>query len=196
MDTESQPAEAPAARSVDETIAAIGRLHDQHRQDATAVQRGVDAVTRFVGRPRFALLVAVLGLAWIAANLAIARTGHVPLDHWPFSGLSGAAGILALFMTIFILITERRENELSELREQLTLELSMLGEQKSAKIIALLEELRRDLPNVQDRADPDADEMARSADPEAVFEALKETQAAPPAEPTPDDGSSTGSGPA
>ena len=88
----------------------------------------------------------------------------------------GLCELTALFIAVLILITERREIELSELREQLTLELAMLGEQKAAKTIALLEELRRDLPNVRNRRDPEAEDLATPADPEAVIEALKATQ--------------------
>jgi uncharacterized membrane protein len=59
----------------------------------------------------------------------------------------------------------------------LTLELAMLSEQKAAKLIELVEELRRDMPNVQDRVDQEAEALAQPADPEAVLEALKENQA-------------------
>ncbi|WP_207210943.1 hypothetical protein, partial [Lichenibacterium minor] len=58
---------------------------------------------------------------------------------------------------------------------QLTLELSILSEKKSAKIIELLEELRRDLPAVRNRVDEEASEMAKPADPQAVLQAINET---------------------
>jgi uncharacterized membrane protein len=79
-------------------------------------------------------------------------------------------------MTVLILTTQRREDKLAGLRDQLTLELSILSEQKSAKIIELLEELRRDDPNISDRADKHADALSTPADPDAVLGALKDTQ--------------------
>lgn len=171
---------------IEATVAAIARLHEQHRQGATSVQRTVDAATRFVGRPRFAGLVALLMVVWVSANAWLLALRLPPLDPPPFNALQGVCEIAALFIAIFILITERRENELSELREQLTLELAMLSEQKAAKTIALLEELRRDLPNVRNRHDPEAEDLAQAADPEAVLEALRETQAED-ASPAPDE---------
>jgi uncharacterized membrane protein len=75
-----------------------------------------------------------------------------------------------------ILATQRRENELLELREQLNLELVMTSELKTAKVIKLLEELRRDLPQVQDRHDEEAAAMEQPANPEVLVEAIKETQ--------------------
>ena len=161
---------------IEATIASISRLHEQHRRGATPVQRAVDAVTRFVARPRFAGLVALGVTLWIVGNALAPRIGLRAFDPWPFNGLQGVTGVIALFMTVFILITDRRENELSQLREQLTLELAMLGEQKAAKLIALVEELRRDMPSVPNRRDAEAEDLAQPADPEAVLEALKESQ--------------------
>ena len=78
-------------------------------------------------------------------------------------------------MTVLILTTQRREDELTSHREQLTLELAILREQKSAKIISLLEELRRDDPHLHNRHDAEAEALSTPADPNAVLEAIKET---------------------
>ncbi len=79
-------------------------------------------------------------------------------------------------MTSLILTTQRREDELASLREQLTLELGILSEQKASKIISLLEELRLDNLNIRNRIDLEAAAMSAPADPEAVLEAIKETR--------------------
>ena len=84
---------------------------------------------------------------------------------------------MALYVTLFILTTQRRDDELAGYREQLTLELAILSEQKSAKIIALLEEIRRDSPHLRNRLDEEADAMAVAADPQAVLDAIKEGEA-------------------
>jgi uncharacterized membrane protein len=76
-------------------------------------------------------------------------------------------------MTVFILATQRREDELANRHEQLTLELAMLSEQKAAKIILLLEELRQDHPEIQDRVDKEAVAMSSPADSRSILEALK-----------------------
>ncbi|HEX4712242.1 DUF1003 domain-containing protein [Phenylobacterium sp.] len=177
-DTETATASAPILpEHIEQTIQAIARLHVEHRRGATRLQRAVDGLTRFFGRPRFAGLLAVLILGWIAFNSLAPRGSRAAFDPWPFDALQGLGTMVALFMTVFILITQRRDDQLSELREQLTLELGMLSEQKAAKIIELLEELRRDLPNVHDRVDREATALSRPADPEAVLEVLKGNQA-------------------
>ncbi len=78
-------------------------------------------------------------------------------------------------MATLILTSQRRADRLANRRDQLNLEVSILAEQKAAKIIELLEELRRDSPNVRDRRDTEATAMASSAEPQAVLEALEAT---------------------
>lgn len=161
---------------IEETVEAIARLHAAHEQGASPLQRIVERATRRAGRPAFVALLTVLVVSWITLNLGLMSLGRLPTDAPPFFWLQGAVALTALYMTILILTTQRREDELTGLREQLILELAILGEQKSAKIIALLEELRRDDPHISDRNDPDADALSTPADPNAVLEALKETQ--------------------
>jgi len=67
--------------------------------------------------------------------------------------------LVSLFMVVFILGAQRHEDELSGHREMLTLELAILGEQKTAKVIQLLEELRRDSPQIHNRIDQEAADM-------------------------------------
>ncbi|HXA38797.1 MAG TPA: DUF1003 domain-containing protein [Phenylobacterium sp.] len=164
---------------IEQTLQAIARLHLEHHRGATPWQRTVDRLTRFFGRPRFAAMLVAFLAAWLALNLALLVTRGRTFDPPPFSALQGLATGVALFMTVFILITQRRSDQLSELREQLTLELALLSEQKAAKMIELLEELRRDMPNVVNRVDGEAEALAKPADPEAELVALKESQLDP-----------------
>jgi hypothetical protein len=66
------------------------------------------------------------------------------------------------------------QRDLLDLREQLTLELAILSEQKTAKVIQLLEESRRDNPLIRNRVDQEAEAMAQPADPRSVLDAIKE----------------------
>jgi uncharacterized membrane protein len=87
--------------------------------------------------------------------------------------MQGAVALSALYMTVFILATQRREDKPANRHEQLTLELAMLSEQKAAKSILLLEQLRQDHPEIQNRIDKEADAMSSPADSRSVLEALK-----------------------
>jgi uncharacterized membrane protein len=82
-----------------------------------------------------------------------------------------------VYLMVAVLATQCQEDRLAQLREQLTLELALLNEQKTAKVIQLLEELRRDIPLVENRIDHQADAMARPTDTGKVIDAIRETHA-------------------
>ena len=159
---------------IEDTVRSIAELHAQHHRGATPVQRIVDRSVSFVGRPRFVALLTCWITIWIVANLVLARSGR-QFDPPPFATLQDIGAALGLYITVLILITQRREDELTQHREQLTLELAILGEQKNAKIIQLLEEMRRDNPLIHDREDAEAAALSVPADPQAVLDAIKET---------------------
>jgi uncharacterized membrane protein len=89
--------------------------------------------------------------------------------------LQGIVGLGAWLTATIVLITQTRQGKLAEQRAQLDLQVSLLAEQKTAKLIALIEELRRDLPNVQNRHDPQAAVMEQATDPQAILSAMEET---------------------
>ncbi len=166
------PAEAP---HVEETLQSIAHLHAEHYKHSTAAERLADRVTALLGRPRFLGIVTIAIAAWIVGNLLYLRLNHVTFDAPPFPWLEDGLTIAAVYMAVLILTTQRRADRLADMREQMTLEFSILTEKKVAKLIELLEELRLDSPEVKDRIDPEAQEMSSRADPHLVAGAIEQT---------------------
>jgi uncharacterized membrane protein len=171
---------------IEHTVQAIAILHEAHEKRATPLQRLVDEMTATVARPAFVGAVTVVVVAWIAGNLLLQRLLGWRIDPPDFPLLHIAGELSAIYITALILISQRRREELSELREQLNLELAIMTELKVAKLIALNEEMRRDNPQLHDRVDPQAEAMAMPADPTAVLDAFIETRGGPPLQPTQD----------
>ena len=161
---------------IEETVEAIAKFHADHHEQTQPLQRRVDQCTARVSHPLFVCLVVVAAVVWMGLNIAVSLAGIAAIDPPPFAWLQGFTGLAALVVASLILTTQSRDDELAAYREQLTLDLSILGEQKSAKIIALLEELRRDMPAVADRIDREAKALAVPSDPQAVLDAIKEQQ--------------------
>jgi uncharacterized membrane protein len=109
--------EPPLPAHIEATIRLITRLHAEHHRNATPVQRAVDRITALVGRPRFLGVLAVIVAGWISLNLLVGALGYRPIDPPPFSGLEVAVSLTSLFMAILILATQRREVQLTQLRE-------------------------------------------------------------------------------
>jgi uncharacterized membrane protein len=159
---------------IQQTINTIAGVHHRHQRQATRAHRFVEGAVGWVARPGFIALLTVVITGWVAANLLLAAMGQA-FDPPPFPILQDIGTLAALYITVLILITTQREKEIGEHREQLTLQLAILSEQKSAKIIQLIEEARRDNPLIGDRHDAEAAELAVPADPEAVLDAIKDT---------------------
>jgi len=157
-----------------ETIQAIALLHAEHHRKSTLAERIVDRVTTAVGRPVFLLLLMGASAFWIAGNEFVSLDGGKAPDAPPFSGLELGISLLAMVISVMILISQSRADRFANLREQMTLEATLLTEQKTRKIIELLEELRRDSPGVRDREDVEATQMAAKADPHEVLAVIDE----------------------
>ena len=163
---------------IEETIKAITRLHAEHRAGATRHQRALGIATSLLAQPGFFIALSALVFGWIGLNTLGPTLGFRQFDPPPFPWLSGFSSLASLYLVVVVVTTQRRDDRLARHRELLTLELAILTEQKVAKAIALLEELRRDSPHVHDRIDPQADIMAEPADPQTVIDAIKETRTA------------------
>lgn len=65
--------------------------------------------------------------------------------------------------TTVVLVRQERLTKLEDRREHLDLQVNLLTEQKTTKLIHLLEELRRDVPMVKDRHDPESEAFQQPA---------------------------------
>jgi uncharacterized membrane protein len=158
-----------------ETVEAVAQLHADHRQSRTRVEATIDAWTRRLARPPFLAAILSIVLGWIGLNIALRAAGHGTIDPPPFPWLFDMLTLVGVLMGILILSTQQRADRLAAMREQMTLELASVTERKVAKVIELIEELRRDMPAVRDRVDAEAKQMSVQTDPAHVLTALKES---------------------
>ena len=156
-----------------DSVNAIAQLHARGDRNVSRHQRVIEKLTGQIGRPVAIWVMIALMACWMTVNVIGARHGGSVLDRPPFNWLNLAVTVLSLLIATMILITENRQSKIAERRAQLDLQISLVTEQKIAKLIALVEELRRDMPNVPNRKDPVAEEMQKAADPHAVTTALE-----------------------
>jgi len=141
----------------------------------------MEVLTAALGRPRTVYVTLSFVVGWVAFNLVTPKLfGWQRIDPPPFFWLQGMVTLSALLMTTLVLITANRQTRNAEERSHLDLQVNLLAEHKVAKLIALVEELRRDLPMVRDRIDREADAMQEAVDPNAMIEALAGASEAEP----------------
>jgi len=168
---DATPDESPLGASIADTVDSLAEFHLEHYREASRLQQRIDWLTERLGRPISVIFILVGVVSWTA--YAAVTTGGA-FDKPAFAWLELCGTLSAVVVSVLILVTQRREDQLADRRAQLTLELALLADRKSSKIISLLEELRRDHPDVADRVDRETDDLATPADPKAVLAAIDE----------------------
>ena len=164
---------APAVpQHVGERLTSVAELFENAERRVGRHQLAIERVTEGVGRPSTAYLLLLAFLGWMAVNGAAQRFGAQPPDPPPFAWMQVVLCIASLLMTVTILTTQNRVAKLAQRRALLDLQVNLIAEEKVAKVIALLEELRRDLPSVKNRRDSLAEAMTDAVDVHAVDETL------------------------
>lgn len=160
---------------LDENIESVLEVQKREWERRAPSQRFVDQVSRFIGRPRYLVMLLGFVLAWVVVNSwLLPRRGAMPFDPFPYPLLDGLITLAALVSTTVIIIAQNRQTRIEQQHTHIALQLNLTTEQKVAKIINLIEELRRDLPMVKNRYDPQAATFAEKTDALQVLSAIEE----------------------
>lgn len=112
----------------------------------------IDSIGHGLARP--ALFFSLLGgtAVWVVLNLR-AFPGSAPWDPYPFMFLATIASALAPFLTLLVLMYQRRASRIAELRDELDLQVALHLERQISMVLRLLEEAHEhgNVPTRQDR---------------------------------------------
>ena len=169
-----RPAAAGLSDHISENIEGVVALQRREWEATSASQLRLERVSRIVGRSAYLVGILLLSGVWILFNSISARFGVVPFDPPPFQWLELLVSFIALLTTTVVLIAQNRQTKFEQQRAHLDLQVNLLTEQKVTKVIHLIEELRRDLPMVKDRHDPQAAQMQERANTAQLVSALDE----------------------
>ena len=159
---------------ISQNIEAVLEFYAREEQKISDWQRMVERVSLFIGQPIFLGFILLFVMLWTLANIVMRLFGIGEFDPAPYFWLQGIIGLGALMTTTVVLARQNRLGKLEEQRAHLDLKVTLLIEQKAAKLIDLLEELRRDLPSVKNRHDPEAAALQQAMNPDLVLAALDE----------------------
>jgi len=172
------PATAGARDSLSEhvsqNIESIVAFHEREQRKVSGAQRRLEMLSDLMTRPIYLVVVLAVVALWVLWSPLAARFGIVSFDPPPFARLQGLLTLAALLTATVVLIAQRRNTKLDSQRAHLDLQVNLLTEQKVTKLIHLLEELRRDLPMVADRHDPEVAALQRRTDTTEMLTAIED----------------------
>jgi uncharacterized membrane protein len=120
-------------------VAAVRHLQDAAQARRTIGDRIADAVTRFCGSTAFVWIHLVWFGGWIVVN-TMKRFG-MEFDPYPYPLLTLVVSLEAIFLATFILISQNRQQLLSDRRNHLDLQINLLSEQENTAMLRMLQTL-------------------------------------------------------
>ena len=171
METEPPRPEPPdaAAQSVEEltrrNVERIQALEREEHGKATTADRVADAIATFVGSIAFVWVTILLIGGWVVGNLLVSADDRI--DAFPFPLLTLVLSIEAIFLSIFILMSQNRAARVSDKRSHLDLQLNLLSEQENTKMLLMLEDIAKAVGH-RTPTDPEVQVLKQATEPEAL----------------------------
>jgi uncharacterized membrane protein len=154
-------------------IELIAQLEATAAAKRSSADRVADAITRFGGSMAFVYVHVGWFGGWILWHFLPGLPQAIRFDPYPFQFLTFVVSLEAIFLSTFILISQNRQNQLSELRNHLDLQINLLSEQENSKVLAMLEALLRFHGLVQ--PDPEIASLAEATQPDMLIQQIEQS---------------------
>ena len=137
----------------------------------TAMEKMADWMTSKFGSLAFMLLNVFLFAVWILINTGQLKFIAV-FDPFPFNLLTTFVSLEAIFLAIFVLISQNRTAKVDDLREETHLQLNILSEKEITKLIKMLA-LLLEKSGIDLSQDPELKKIIRPVSEEEIQKRLE-----------------------
>jgi len=134
----------------------------QHVGESTRMQVLADWLTTLASSTGFFFFPVLAFAAWLIWNSGLFNVPQ--FDPFPYGLLTMIVSLEAIFLSIFVLMSQGRESRIAELREELTLQVNLRVEEEVTKTLHLVAGLYTRLGFTMGH-DPDLKEMLQPLDP-------------------------------
>lgn len=161
----------PVSIGTRRNIQAIQELEAEFLHERTALERFTDSVTRFAGSPGFLIAHALLLAAWLGVN-----AGPWVFDPYPYQFLNFVVAVEAIFLATFVLMAQNRQSRQAEHWAHLALQIGLLSEQESTKMLEMLRSISGRLGLEGPARDRELGEMIRTTHVEQLARELTQAR--------------------
>ena len=141
---------------------AFGAIKAQHSGDHTKMQVIAHSLTHVASTTGFFVFHAIAFSVWLLWNSEF--SGLPKFDPFPYGLLTMIVSLEAIFLSLFVLMSQGRESEIGELREELTLQVNLRIEEEVTKTLHLVAGLYTRMGHTISH-DPELLEMLQPLDP-------------------------------
>lgn len=138
------PTKGRASESVsthlERNVKAIAQLEERAIEQRSSADRLSDGITWFAGSAGFVIFHAIGFAFWLVVNVGLVP-GVSPFDPYPFSFLTLVVSLEAIFLAIFVLMSQNRAARLADRRAHLDLQVDLLAERELTVMLHMLRAL-------------------------------------------------------
>src|SRR3954464_10400298 len=165
--------DAPTERRRNRVLAnrAFGAIKAQHAAERSLIEGLADALNEMAASTPFLVVHIAWFVVWIPWNLGLLP--FAPFDPFPFGLLTMVVSLEAIFLTIFVLMAQKRESAIAELREELMLQVNLRMEEEVTKTLQLVSGLYTRLGHVM-AEDEELGDMLQPLDISSIERELTE----------------------
>jgi len=149
---------------------AFRAIKAQAASNRSKMEVWADRLIGFASSTPFLAVHALIFVLWILWNTPI---GSATFDPYPYGMLTTIVSLEAIFLSIFVLMTQSRESRIGELREELTLQVNLRMEEEITKTLHLVAGLYARL-GLKMADDPELKAMLEPLDPRRIERELTE----------------------
>ncbi len=128
---------APAPDKISRRKRLIHSFEAKSLVNRTWAEKMADFITTFAGSIPFLLFNAYFFAIWIILNIDIIP-GVIPFDPFPFGLLTMIVSLEAIFLSVFVLLSQNRASNIARLREELALQVNLITEEEITKVLEVL----------------------------------------------------------
>lgn len=156
---------------VNEGLQAAAEIHKHTERKVSPQQCAIEKVTAFLGRPRFLFIILFFTALWMLVNTVLAALRLPDFDPPPFLWLQGILSLGSVLMSTVILITQNRQDQVTERNRHLDVQTSLLIDQKVSKLIEMVDE-QQGKQSQGKQPDQQIEAMKKPIDPNSVLSTL------------------------
>jgi uncharacterized membrane protein len=167
----SEQSEESLPSFISENIDAIIDSEQTANRRRTRSELISDFVGGAIGTLSFVALQLAGTILWVVINTGLMV--HVrPFDPYPFPILNQVVALEAVLMTVFVLMKQNRMSKLADRRAHLSLQINLLTERETTKIIGMLLEIGKRFGIQNKVLDEETSQLSRLLTIETLIEAL------------------------
>jgi len=173
-ESEEDNAANSTSKAAKRNVKVIAQLENTALDERSLMSRISDAITRFAGSGIFV----VFHVAWFTFWLVM-NTGEIagvkPFDPFPFTFLTMIVSLEAIFLAIFVLISQNRMARHTDQRSHLDLQVNLLAEQEMTMMLKMLQRLCEKAGVQPEIPDKELQSLVEKTDPHKLMQYLQKS---------------------